>query len=48
MKIIEYCMKLHESRGRRETIRLEMRTEPFKPGFFKPKPYFELILNNMQ
>lgn len=48
VEIIEYCMKLHESRGRRETIRLQMRTEARAPGLFKPKPYFALILNNMQ
>ncbi|MFP4517723.1 MAG: hypothetical protein ACLFNV_13095 [Desulfovibrionales bacterium] len=48
MEIIEYLVKLHESRGRRETIRLQMRMEAFKPGLFKANPYFEMILNDMQ
>ena len=45
LEIIQYCMKLHESRGRKEIIRIEMRSQPFKPELFRPKPYFELTLN---
>ena len=48
MEIIQYCMKLHESRGRREIIRITIRKEFFEPLLIKPKPYFELTLDIMK
>jgi hypothetical protein len=45
MEIIQYCMKLHESRGRKEIIRILIRDESFNYRVSKPKPYFELSLN---
>lgn len=47
IEIIQHCIKVHESRGRIETIRIQMRTEPFKPELIRPKPYFEMTLNYM-
>ena len=47
LEIIEYCMKIHELRGRKEVIRIQMRTEPYIIQSREPKPYFEMILNCM-
>lgn len=48
LDIIQYCMKLHESRGRKEIIRIEIRVEPWKIKMNKPKPFFELTLNAIE
>lgn len=45
LEIIDYCIKLHESRGRKEFISIEMRLEERKHGLFKTRPYFDLNLN---
>ena len=47
IEIIQYCMNLYNTLDRKVTLRIEMRTESRKPGYPRPKPFFELTLNNM-
>jgi hypothetical protein len=44
-QIVAYCIDLYESQKRKRRIRIEMRTQEFKPQLVDPKPFFELILN---
>lgn len=46
IEIIEYCMRLHEARGRNEYMRLQMRTTPRQQTLMRPKPEFELVLGD--
>ncbi|MDX5363535.1 MAG: hypothetical protein LPJ91_05210 [Pseudazoarcus pumilus] len=48
MEIVEYCMRLHESVGGREYIRLQMRATPRQQALLRPKPDFELVLNDVR
>jgi hypothetical protein len=45
LEVIDYLMTLHASRGRRETIRLEMRKGSNTHKIVEPKPDFELTLH---
>jgi len=44
IEIVEYCMRIYEERGRSEQYTVSMRSQEFKPEFFKPDPFFELTL----
>lgn len=46
MEIVEYCMRLHASMGGGEYIRLQMRATPRQRALLRPKPDFELVLND--
>jgi hypothetical protein len=45
LEVIDFLMTLHASRGRRETIRLEMRRGVRTHTISMPKPDFELTLH---
>jgi hypothetical protein len=45
LEVIDFLMTLHASRGRRETLRLEMRRGVRTHTISKPKPDFELTLH---
>jgi len=47
-EIVEYCMRLHESMGRGEYIRLQMRATPRQRTLFPPQPDFELVLSDVR
>lgn len=46
IEIIEYCMRLHETRGRHDYMRLQMRAAPRQTTLLRPKPEFELVLGD--
>ena len=46
MEIIEYCLKLHEARGRYDHLRLQMRPTPRQATLLRPRPEFELVLGD--
>jgi hypothetical protein len=46
VEIIEYCIKLHEARGRYDYMRLQMRASPRQATLMRPKPEFELVLSD--
>lgn len=48
MEIVEYCMRLHDSLGGGEYIRLQMRATPRQRALLRSKPEFELVLSDVR
>jgi len=48
MEIVEYCMRLHESVGGGEYMRLQMRATPRQRALLRSRPAFELVLSDMR